>query len=75
MPVLTGRASLTLYLEEGGLVLASVGEDHTDTPTRVGLELLLLTWDMVIHTMVGGMFHSTDTHICIHELPSCRDKD
>jgi len=35
--VLVVQASLTPYLEEGGLVLASVGEDRMDTPTLVFL--------------------------------------
>ena len=35
MPVLADQASLALYLEEDGLVLASVGEGSMDTPTPV----------------------------------------
>ena len=43
MPVLASQASLTPYLEEDGLVLALVGEDHMDTPTLAGMEPLPLT--------------------------------
>ena len=43
MPVLASQALLTRYLEEGGLVLALVGEDHMDTPVSVATGQLLLT--------------------------------
>jgi len=35
--VLASQALPTPYLEEGGLVLALVGESHMDTPTQAGV--------------------------------------
>ena len=72
MPVLAGRASLTLYLGEDGL--ASVGESHTGTGTLAGMEHLSLIWDMVIHTMAEATSHPMGIHIDIHELHSCQDE-
>ena len=74
MLVLPNRASLTPYLEEDGLVLASVGEGHMDIRTLAGMEPVLLTWDMVIHTMAWATSHPMGIHIDIHELHSCQDE-
>ena len=68
MLALADPASLTPYVEEDGLVLASVGEGDTDTPTPVGTELLPLIWDMPTHTIAQATSHSMSTHIDIHEL-------
>ena len=52
MPVLASQALLTPSLEEGGLAL--VGEDHTDTPTSVAMEQLLLTPGGVAAEVAGA---------------------
>ena len=54
MPVLASRVLLTRYLEEGGLVLALVGEDHMDTPTLVAMGQLLLTPGGVVAEVAGA---------------------
>ena len=53
MPVLAGQALLILYREEKGLALVEV--EYMDIHTPVHLAPLFLPWDMVIHTMVGGV--------------------
>jgi hypothetical protein len=53
VPVLASQASPTPYLEEDGLVLASVWEGHMDTLTPVVIEQLLLTLGGVDAEVVG----------------------
>ena len=57
MPVSVSRASLIPYLGVDGLVLAPLGEDHTDTHTLAGTEPPLLTVVEVVDSPGAGLRH------------------
>ena len=73
MLVLVSQALLIPYRGEGGSALASVGEGDTDTLMLGDMELVLLIWDMVIHTMAWDTSLLMGIHIDTHEPHSCQD--